>query len=185
MYVCRMGLDYDFVKVLDFGLVTFNDKTTMNQTLLTSEHTTTGTPAYMAPEIILGEGEIDRRADVYSLGCVAYYLLTGENVFDADTTMKMFMHHVQTPPIPPSQRTELPVPRELDDLVLACLEKDPNRRPQDAGQVFEIACNCHSGDSWNTGKAKIWWETHLPELTGPLTLSTTRSETIHPGVVLQ
>ena len=140
----------------------------------------------MAPEVILGESEVDRRADVYSLGCVAYYLLTGQNVFDADTTMKMFMHHVQTQPIPPSQRSELPIPRELDDLVLACLEKDPNRRPQDAGQVFEIACRCHSGDSWNTGHAKTWWETHLPELTGPLTVSTTRSsETIHPRVVLQ
>jgi serine/threonine-protein kinase len=106
-------------------------------------------------------------------------------VFEADTTMKMFLHHVQTPPIPPSQRTELPIPRELDELVLACLETDPNRRPQDAGQLFEITCRCQSGDSWNTGKAKNWWETHLPELTGPLTLSTTRSEPIDNPVVLQ
>jgi serine/threonine-protein kinase len=65
------------VKVLDFGLVTFNDKTTMNQTLLTLNHTTTGTPAFMAPEIILGESEVDRRADVYSLGCVAYICSPG------------------------------------------------------------------------------------------------------------
>jgi eukaryotic-like serine/threonine-protein kinase len=185
MYVCRMGLDYDFVKMLDFGLVTFNDKATVNQTLLTSEHATTGTPAFMAPEIILGESEVDRRADVYSLGCVAYYLLTGQLVFDADTTMKMFLHHVQTPPIPPSKRTELPIPGELDDLVLACLEKDPNRRPQDAGKVFELACRCRSGETWNTAAAKSWWETHLLELTGPLTLSATRSEAITRSVVIQ
>jgi eukaryotic-like serine/threonine-protein kinase len=186
IYVCRMGLDYDFVKVLDFGLVTFNDKTAVNQTLLTSEHTTTGTPAFMAPEIILGESEVDRRADVYSVGCVAYYLLTGQLVFDADTTMKMFLHHVQTPPIPPSQRTELPIPRELDELVLACLEKDPNRRPQDATQLFEMACGCRSGESWNTAKAKSWWETHLLELTGPLTVSATRPDTFdNAPVVIQ
>ena len=75
-----------------------------------------GTPAFMAPEIILEE-EVDQRADVYALGCVAYYMLTGQLVFEGDTPMKMFMHHVQTPPVPPSQRTELAVPKELDELV--------------------------------------------------------------------
>src|SRR5439155_5324549 len=132
----------DFVKVLDFGLVKFADRASLQQTLMTAQHTTTGTPAYMAPEIILGERDVDSRADVYALGCVAYYLLTGQMVFEADTPMKMFMHHVQTPPIPPSQRTELRIPRELDDLVLACLEKDPNRRPQDAEQVLKMAHRC-------------------------------------------
>src|SRR5262245_24008926 len=81
IYTCRMGLEYDFVKVLDFGLVKFADRTAMQQTLMTAAHTTTGTPAYMAPELILGEADIDRRADVYALGCVAYYLLTGQLVF--------------------------------------------------------------------------------------------------------
>src|SRR5438128_7244759 len=119
-----MGLEYEFVKVLDFGLVKFSDKSSIQQTLMTAEHTTTGTPAFMAPEIILGEGDVDPRADVYALGCVAYYLLTGQLVFEADTPMKMFLQHLQTPPIPPSQRTELRIPRELDELVLSCLEKD-------------------------------------------------------------
>ena len=76
----------------------------------------------MAPETILGDAEVDRRADVYALGCVAYFLLTGQLVFEADTSMKVLMHHLNTP-IPPSQRTELPIPRELDELVLACLQK--------------------------------------------------------------
>ena len=79
----------------------------------------------MAPEIILGDADVDRRADVYALGCVAYFLLTGQLVFEADTPMKMLMQHVHARPVPPSQRTELPIPRELDELVLACLEKDP------------------------------------------------------------
>src|SRR4029453_15729882 len=105
-----------------------------------------------------------------------YYLLTGELVFDADTPMKMLLHHVQTPPIPPSQRTELPVSKELDELVLACVEKDPNRRPQDAGELFRMTNQC-SCQGWDGDAAKHWWETHLLELTGPLTLTEDVPET--------
>ena len=94
IYVCRMGLEYDFVKVLDFGLVKVRDRVGGVETLVTMDHTTTGTPAYMAPEIIVGEADVDRRADVYALGCVAYFLLTGQLVFEADTPMKMLMQHV-------------------------------------------------------------------------------------------
>jgi serine/threonine-protein kinase len=171
IYVCRMGLEYDFVKVLDFGLVKFGNRATMKQTLMTVDQRTTGTPAYMAPEIILGEAEVDRRADVYALGCVAYYLLTGELVFEADTPMKMLMQHVQAVPVPPSQRTELPIPKELDDLVLACLEKDPNRRPQNAEELLQLSRKFRSCSDWNHEAAQAWWEKHLPDLTGPMTLS--------------
>jgi len=169
IYVCRMGRDYDFVKVLDFGLVKVSSPRAPQQTL-TSVHTTSGTPAYMAPEVILGERDVDQRADVYALGCVAYFLLTGEIVFEADTPMKMLLHHVQTPPTPPSQRTELPIPKEIDDLVLACLEKDPNKRPQDAEQLFRMTDQCRS-NAWDRDAAKRWWEMHLMELSGPLTLT--------------
>jgi serine/threonine-protein kinase len=164
-----MGLEYDFVKVLDFGLVKVG-RGDVRQTLESFDHRTTGTPAYMAPEVILGENDVDRRADVYALGCVAYYLLTGQLVFEADTPMKMLLKHVQETPMPPSQRTELPVPPELDALVLACLEKDPARRPQDAGELFKLAHECLSCSAWNHQTARAWWEAHLPELTGPLTL---------------
>ncbi|MGE4056158.1 MAG: serine/threonine-protein kinase, partial [Vicinamibacterales bacterium] len=99
IYVCRMGLEYDFVKVLDFGLVKLKDRAAVQQTLVTMDHKTTGTPAYMAPEIVLGETTVDRRADVYALGCVAYYLLTGQLVFEGDTPMKMLMQHVQSTPV--------------------------------------------------------------------------------------
>jgi serine/threonine protein kinase len=184
IYACRMGQEYDFVKVLDFGLVKFNDKAIVQETLATADHTTTGTPAFMAPEMILGNGEIDRRADVYAFGCVAYYLLTGELVFEADTPMKMFLHHVQTPPMPPSQRTELPIPRELDDLVMACLEKDPDRRPQDASEVFRMVRNIRFGQDWDTERAQRWWENHLLELTGPLTLSDFPMEVVDRALVV-
>jgi serine/threonine-protein kinase len=176
IYVCRMGLEYDFAKVLDFGLVKVK-QSRHTDTLSTIEHTTTGTPAYMAPETILGEVEVDRRADVYALGCVAYFLLTGQLVFEADTSMKVLMHHLNTPPVPPSQRTELSIPRELDELVLACLEKDPARRPQNAGELFRMAYNCRACDGWDAEAAEAWWQAHLPELTGPLAATTVERET--------
>jgi len=166
-----MGLEYDFVKVLDFGLVKFNDTSAIQTTLMTGAHTTTGTPAFMAPETILNEGQVDQRADVYAVGCVAYYLLTGQLVFEADTPMKMFMHHVQTTPIPPSQRSELPIPRDVDALVLACLEKDPAKRPQNANELLRMVQQCRSFDGWDNDTARRWWEMHLLDLTAPLTLA--------------
>jgi eukaryotic-like serine/threonine-protein kinase len=170
IYVCRMGLEYDFVKVLDFGLVKVRQKGAAQPLTATIEHTT-GTPAYMAPEIILGEANVDRRADVYALGCVTYYLLTGHLVFEADTPMKMLMQHVQAEPLPPSQVSELKIPRELDELVLACLNKDPRKRPQNAEELFAMAWQCKTCEGWNQQSARTWWETHLPELSGPLTIS--------------
>lgn len=172
IYVCRMGLDYDFVKVLDFGLVKFRDTRVSEgetQTLMTAAHTTMGTPAYMAPEIILGHSDIDRRADVYALGCVAYYLLTGQLVFQGSTPMQALVDHVHTPPVPPSQRSELRIAPELDAIVLACLEKDPDKRPQDAVQLQRMLGECTTCSSWSSTRAREWWSIHLPELTGPLT----------------
>ena len=179
IYVCRMGLEYDFAKVLDFGLVKIQTggRGRNSETLATMENTTPGTPAYMAPEIILGDSDVDRRADVYSLGCVAYFLLTGELVFEADTSMKMLMQHLHAQPLAPSERTELTVPRELDDMILACLQKDPSRRPQDAGELYQMACQVHIRDEWNSSEAKRWWRAHLPQLTGPLQVTDQRRDT--------
>ena len=188
IYVCRMGLEYDFVKVLDFGLVKLSSKASVDriQTMMTADQRTTGTPAYMAPEIILGEANVDRRADVYALGCVAYYALTGQLVFEADTPMKMLLQHVQAEPIPPSQRTELPIPHEIDELVLSCLQKDPNKRPQNAEVLLNMAIGCKTGDCWNQELAKGWWTKHLPDLTLPLSLGDYgASEAPHRVAVLQ
>jgi serine/threonine-protein kinase len=176
IYVCRMGLDYDFVKVLDFGLVKFDDRLrsaarrrqrSMRNTLMTAGETT-GTPGFMAPEVITDEGRVDQRADVYAFGCVAYYLLTGSPVFEADTPMKMFVHHVQTAPVRPSERTEMPIPRDLDDLILACLEKDPLRRPENAQELLRMLARCGSARTWDNDAARGWWEKHLPDLTRPI-----------------
>ena len=167
IYVCRLGLEYDFAKVLDFGLVKVGRSADADMSM-TMDNQTTGTPAYMAPEVITGDAEVDRRADVYSVGCVVYFLLTGQLVFDADTRMKMLIRHVQEEPVPPSQRSELPIPASLDRLVLDCLQKDPDKRPQDAGHLFERACECTPGRGWDQERARRWWESYLPEFTGPL-----------------
>jgi serine/threonine-protein kinase len=179
IYVCRMGLEYDFTKVLDFGLVKIRAGARGRdaETLATIENSTPGTPAYMAPEVILGNSDVDRRADVYSLGCVAYFLLTGDLVFEADTSMKMLMQHLHAQPTPPSERTELEVPRELDDLILACLQKDPKLRPQDAGELYQMANHCHIRNEWHSDDAKRWWRAHLPHLTGPLKVAEPRRDT--------
>jgi eukaryotic-like serine/threonine-protein kinase len=177
VYACRMGLDYDFVKVLDFGLATFSTRAG-RRALVSTGHLTSGTPAYMAPEVILGEVEVDPRADVYSIGCLAYWLLTSQLVFEASSATKMLMDHVQTRPVPPSERTELPIPRELERIVLACLEKDPNRRPQNAGALWQMSLECKS-ETWSREAARQWWEMHLPELTQPLVLAMPAAGTIY------
>ena len=170
IYVCRMGLEYDFVKVLDFGLVTLDDRRGVSG-LVTAEHVAIGTPAYMAPEAILGEANVDHRADVYALGCVAYFLLTGERVFHAESQMKLLMQHVNDEPIPPSRRTEQAIPPEIDDLVLACLRKDPNRRPRSAEELGRLASGYKTANAWDQQAAQKWWEAHLPQLTTPATVT--------------
>ena len=171
IYVCRMGLDYDFVKVLDFGLVKINSPVlSAAGKMATLDRTTTGTPAYMAPEAILGETDVDPRSDVYALGCVAYFLLTGQLVFDADTAMKMLLQHLNAQPIPPSQRTELPIPGRLDEIVMACLQKDPKLRPQSATELLALMQEC-STERWTDEHARVWWNSHLPQFAGPLTVA--------------
>ena len=136
----------------------------------------------MAPEIILGKRpSIASRCLRVRLRRVL--LLTGQLVFEADTPMKMLLQHVQAAPIPPSQRTELPIP-EIDELVIACLQKDPDKRPQSAEMLLEMTCGCKTGDYWSSDLAKTWWQKHLPEFTGALTLDCS-AETETRDAVLQ
>jgi hypothetical protein len=170
VYVCQMGLDYDFVKVLDFGLVRFSTRGN-GATLFASTSVTTGTPAYMAPEAILGDSRVDTRSDVYSIGCVAYWMLTGQLVFTADSPMKMLMAHVEQAPPPPSHRVELPIPSELEAIVLACLDKNPDQRPQSAQVLWQSLLDCRGRETWTPEMARRWWEGHLPDLMSPQVLA--------------
>jgi len=150
------------VKVLDFGIV--KDHQSGGETLMTMQHHVVGTPAYIAPEAILGDSPVDRRADIYALGCVAYYLVTGQRVFEDPSVMQVMIHHLEDPPIPPSQRTELPVPPDLDALILQCLDKKPAGRPQDAEALLRLLRGCRVGATWSRDRAKEWWLTHLAEM---------------------
>jgi serine/threonine-protein kinase len=160
MLTCRFGLKWDFVKVLDFGLV----KTAWSMgddERLTSEGTITGTPAFMAPEAVLGAEAIDARVDLYGLGCVAYWLLTGERLFVGRTPVEVLLHHARTPPVPPSERTGRPIPPDLEALVLACLAKDPEERPPSAEWLGARLAECQAAGAWTPARAKEWWEQHF------------------------
>jgi serine/threonine-protein kinase len=158
IFVCRYGEEYDFVKVLDFGIVkASHDAPDVNRGL-TAENAVQGTPAFMAPEQIMG-GLVDGRADIYATGCVAYWLLTGQLVFVAPTSMGLLMHHTQTQPVPPSSRSELPIPSALDQLVLSCLAKDPGARPQSAKELSRRLGEVDGASAWSQEQAKKWWET--------------------------
>ncbi len=160
--VCRYGEDHDFVKVLDFGLVKALSDTRAEVTGLTRENEVRGTPAFIAPEQALGRTDLDGRVDIYATGCVAYWLLTGELVFEATNSTALLVHHVHTPPSPPSSRTELPIPEDLDRLVLACLEKDPARRPQSAQELSTRLAESAAAGGWTEDDANAWWSQHRP-----------------------
>jgi serine/threonine-protein kinase len=159
IHLGRVGCQEDFVKVLDFGLVKTATGETA-QSLATIEGVIMGTPAYMAPEMALGDA-IDGRADLYALGCVAYYLLTGEQVFTGDTALKVITQHVQAVPLPPSERTELPIPATLEHLVLSCLGKKPDERPRNARQLAR-SLDTIAGMTWSEEDAALWWRQHHP-----------------------
>ena len=157
---CKVALQHDFVKVLDFGLV--KPTQTEEFTHLTVEGVSAGTPGYIAPEIAMGEQRIDGRADIYTLGCVAYYLLTGTLLFNETSPTAMAVAHVQKTPVPPSERTELPISPDLEKVVLQCLAKKPADRPSSARALIRLLDACVDAKQWCSEDADAWWRTHLP-----------------------
>jgi len=156
LFMCRLGPDDDFVKVLDFGLVKHAEAS--GRSMLTLEGVTAGTPGFMAPEIALGNPGVDGRSDLYSLGCVAYYLLTGQHVFSGETPVATVLAHVQTPPQPPSARAEFPIPPALDRVILECLAKEPSGRPASASVLDRRLAECVPSDAWTADSARVWWD---------------------------
>jgi serine/threonine protein kinase len=119
-----------------------------------------GTPAYMAPEIALGAIDIDGRADIYSLGCVAYFLLTGQIVFARPSPMSTLLAHLNDQPEALTARSELPIPPALEALILECLSKDPAARPATAAALGRRLAEVIPGRSWSAEEAHAWWELH-------------------------
>ena len=154
---CRMGLRVDYVKVLDFGLVKNDPRNAEKQLELTSAGAVSGTPSYMAPESINGVGTVGPASDVYALGCVAYWLLTGQTVFKAANSTMMMMQHLQASPVPPSLKAPHPVPRDLEEIVMRCLAKEADDRPRDAAELAQLLSKCRVAMPWSDTRAHDWW----------------------------
>lgn len=160
LFLCRLGRRVDFVKVLDFGLVKALGSPGGPQLTLQGE--TRGTPAFMSPEQVRGDSAIDARTDIYSLGCIAYFLLTGSLVFEGASAMAMAVAQVQQQPVPPSFRAEQPIPASLQSVVMACLEKLPANRPQTVAELASLLDECADVPQWTQADANRWWELHRP-----------------------
>jgi eukaryotic-like serine/threonine-protein kinase len=155
--LCKYGLDADFVKVVDFGLVKVGNLATEGAVPLTKEHTVLGTPAYLAPESLKGSRTVLPSADVYALGCIAFWLLTARLVFDYQQTSKMVAAHAGETPPPPSRHAPTGVPAELDALVLSCLAKQPESRPS-AGELVQQLERLQLARAWTGEDARRWWQ---------------------------
>jgi serine/threonine protein kinase len=181
----RRGAMPDLVKVLDFGLVKAQDEKKGMEA--TNANSLLGTPLYMSPEAIENPTRVDARSDLYAVGAVGYFLMTGEPVFNAPTLVELCRMHVAEPPKPPSVRTGRAISAELENAVLACLEKSASRRPQTARDLALRLERCRERFLWTTDRADDWWDRHtrgLPQL--PLAAATAQgrqpfAETEAPG----
>jgi serine/threonine-protein kinase len=161
--LCRQGGFFDVPKVVDFGLV---KDTSAVGAALTANATLTGTPLYMAPEVIRSSGTLDARSDLYSLGAVGYFLVTGTHVFSGDNVIEVCSHHLHTRPDPPSARLGRPVPADVETLLLELLAKDPDERPRSAIEVQERVRRCQAYGAWDRERARRWWQQHGDRLRG-------------------
>jgi serine/threonine-protein kinase len=150
--LCRRGLLHDVVKVVDFGLVKDVTADAADASMIIA-----GTPRYIAPEAIADPGVAGPASDLYSLGATAYFLLTGKPVFDGRTPMDLYMQHTTVEPVPPSQRTDRPVPAALEALILRCLAKDPAARPAGAAELRRALAAMAEAPDWDEAKAAAWW----------------------------
>ena len=153
IHLCRRGDVPDFVKVLDFGLV--REVKNAADVTRSNVNEVVGTPLFMAPEAILMPDKIDARADLYGLGCVAYYLVAGAPPFAGESAVAVLAHHLHSTPPPPSQGR--PVPDDLERVILSCLAKDRGDRPQSAEALSRLLDQCRDAKTWTESDAAAWW----------------------------
>jgi hypothetical protein len=167
LVVDRGGIS-DMVKVLDFGLVKDVGLAarggTTSEPALTMADTITGTPLYLAPETVIAPETVDARTDIYALGAVGYWLLTGTHVFSGKSTVEVCAHHLHSIPDRPSTRLGAPVSPDLEAVLLACLAKRPEERPASAHVLRERLRACAVAGRWTNARAAEWWAAHRHEL---------------------
>ena len=156
LFTARLGLDVDVVKLLDFGLATqpLHEKIDAR---ITSDGMVMGTPAYMAPEQVMGRRDLDGRADLYSLGAVGYFLLTGRDVFLGENATQVMFAHAHVEPEPPSQHAKEPIPAALERVILRCLAKKPADRFQSADELADALRAVTFATPWTRERAHAWW----------------------------
>jgi serine/threonine-protein kinase len=163
LVVDRGGIS-DLVKVVDFGLVKDVSGGAKSEPALTNADAITGTPLYIAPETVTAPASVDARTDLYALGAVGYWLLTGTHVFGGKSILEVCAHHLHSVPDPPSIRLGAPVSSDLETLLLDCLAKRPEDRPASAHVLRERLLACAMAGRWTNARAAQWWALHRHEL---------------------
>ncbi len=156
LMLTRRGGEADVVKVLDFGLV----KAREDESRGADEGGLAGTPLYMSPEAFQLPSSVDGCSDIYAVGAVGYFLLTGRPVFEAASIIELSNKHVSETPVAPSQRLGKPVPEDLENAILACLEKTRGKRPQTARELAQRLARCPAAGEWSLEDAEAWWARH-------------------------
>ncbi len=159
IFLTQRGGLADFVKVLDFGIA--RPVRAGSDGGLTKTGGILGTPEYMAPEAVQEGIEIDTRVDIYALGAVAYFLLTGRPPFQSDSIVQLLIEHLKTEPRPPSEVTELTIPSDLEEIILRCLAKSPDDRFQTADELESALTAIRFDEQWTRKEAGEWWNLHL------------------------
>jgi serine/threonine-protein kinase len=155
---CERGKVYDVAKLLDFGLVkSFGPED--NSVKLTRDGAITGSPAFMSPEQAMGREQLDARTDIYNVGAVGYFLMTGQLPFDRESALEMLHAHAFEPVVASKVFMET-VPADVQRVILRCLEKDPDRRYQDAGTLDKSLAACECAGQWTSERAEAWWRGH-------------------------
>ncbi|WP_218934400.1 serine/threonine-protein kinase [Rosistilla ulvae] len=145
---------YDFAKLLDFGLV---KESSPNSANVTHEGSLTGTPMYMSPEAIRNAKSVDPRSDIYSIGAVGYFLVTGKPLFDAAGTLDAILNQVQEEPLLPSERAGKTIDGKFEAVIMQCLSKNPNDRPDSVDDLVDLLEACPDQGDWNQNVAQQWW----------------------------
>jgi eukaryotic-like serine/threonine-protein kinase len=161
VFLCERAGMVDVVKVLDFGLVRrfsraegVEGRTSM---IAPQQQDFVGTPHYVAPEALLGDGEVDGRTDLYSLGCVAHFLLTGAAPFAGRTVLEVLGQHLHATAKPFAAKARWPISQELERVILGCLGKARVQRPKDAAMLYALLQQCPEARAWDQDQGRTWW----------------------------